>query len=122
MKKTIQKPTNDILTFLSYVIIILFIIYFIYIMYRYYKTKNFSFELFSNFSKEYRSGMNTSKDVSSNLSQSSVEIENNFTNTVGCNEKDVQYCAKFGKNAINNFNLQSDGSGGCMCSDMESGV
>lgn len=122
MKKTIQKPSNDILTFLSYVIIILFIIYFIYIMYRYYKTKNFSFELFSNFSKEYRSGMNTSKDVSSNLSQSSVEIENNFTNTIGCNEKDVQYCAKFGKNAINNFNLQSDGSGGCMCSDMESGV
>ncbi len=118
MKKTIQKPTNDILTFLSYIIIILFIIYFVYISLRYYKTKKFSFELFSN----YRSGMNTSEDVSSNLTQKIVNIENNFTNTVGCNEKDVKYCAKFGKNAINNFNLGTQESGGCMCSDMESGV
>jgi hypothetical protein len=122
MKKQLQKPKNELLIFISYIVIILLIVYITYILYRYYKTKVFSFELFSNFSKEYRSGMNTSKDVSSNLTQSSVQIENNFTNTLGCNEKDVEYCAKFGKNAINNFNLQSDGSGGCMCSDMESGV
>jgi len=112
MKKINNK--NDIYLFISYLIIIILIIYFSYIIYRYYKTNKFSFELFTN----YRSGMNTSNDVSSNLSQSSVEIENNFTNTMGCNENDVKYCAKFGKNAIKNFNLES----GCMCSDMESGV
>ncbi len=105
--------------FMSYLIIIIFVIYILYISYRFYKTNKFSFELFTNSSKDYRSGMNTSKDVSSNLTQSLVEIENNFTNTVGCNEKDFEYCAKFGKNAVNNFDLNN---GGCMCNDMESGV
>ena len=113
MKKQVQK--NDLLMFVSYIIIIIFIIYIIYISYRYYKTKKFSFELFAN----YRSGMNTSEDVSTNLTQKIVYIENNFTNTIGCNENDVKYCAKLGKNAIKNFNLDN---GGCMCSDMESGV
>ncbi len=117
MKKHIQKK-NDLFMFVSYILIIILIIYIIYILYRYYKTKKFSFELFSNFSNQYRSGMNTSQDVSSNLSQKIVTIENNFTNTTGCNDEDVKYCAKFGKNAIKNFNLDS----GCMCSDMESGV
>ncbi len=115
MKKQIQNKKNDLLLFGGYMILFLLIIYIIYILIRYIRTKTFSFELFTN----YQSGMNRSEDVSSNLTQRSVQIENNFTNTTGCTEKDVQYCAKLGKNAVQNFNVNG---GGCMCNEMESGV
>ncbi len=115
MKKQIQNKKNDIMLFGGYIILFLIIIYFGYIITRYIRTKTFSFELFTNF----QSGMNRPEDVSSNLTQKLVQIENNFTNTTGCTENDVKYCAKLGKNAVTNFN--NNGSG-CMCNEMESGV
>lgn len=48
-----------------------------------------------------------------------VNIKNKFTKDSKCSSKDVQYCSKFGKVALNNFN---NNDGGCMCTDMESGV
>lgn len=47
-----------------------------------------------------------------------IKTKNKFTKHTKCDEQDFEYCAKWGKVAINNFNQDS----GCMCSDMESGV
>jgi hypothetical protein len=48
-----------------------------------------------------------------------VKVPNKFTKDSNCDQKDVEDCSKFGKVALNNF-MNNDG--GCMCSDMESGV
>ncbi len=46
-----------------------------------------------------------------------VNLVNNFTKDGNCSEEDFTYCAKFGKVAIDNWNVP-----GCQCSYLESGV
>lgn len=115
-KKTISTKCNisDAILFVIYILIFLMLAYFIYVLIRYFRTNIFRFELFTN----YQSGMNKKGDTSTNLTQSLVQIENNFTNSSCCEENDVQYCAKLGKNAV----CSEVGGGSCMCNEMESGV
>jgi len=96
-----NKKSGDIQLFLKYIVI--FIVFFVI----FYYGSSWLLEGFSDY-KNYK--MDSNKKV---------KVPNKFTKDSNCETKDVEYCSKFGKVAINNF-MNNDG--GCMCSDMESGV
>jgi hypothetical protein len=91
-----MKKNGDMQLFLKYIVGILVIGFMIY--YVFYSREGF-----------LGNQMNPNKEI---------KIKNKFTKNTKCDEQDFEYCAKWGKVAINNFNQDE----GCMCSDMESGV
>ena len=88
---------------IQHILLLLFIIILLFILYKRYQNESFS---------NYKN-CNTIDPLKE------TNVVNQFTNDCNCTTDEVNYCAKFGKIAVNN--LFGDEKS-CICLPMESGV